>query len=158
MLETIVAREDVSPAEFSLAVHHALVGLLSIARGNRRGHTAVAAGPESFCFGFLEAVSCLAETPAVPVLLMHYDEPLPAPFAGCCGAETAPLALVVALTASGPGQPMALDITPATADRPADDRTPAACFRDFLADPLARGLTAAGPRMTWQWTRCAAPD
>jgi len=43
-MEGLVAGEGVSPAEFTLSVHHALVGLLSIAQSNRRGHTALAAG------------------------------------------------------------------------------------------------------------------
>ena len=98
ILDAIIAGADVSPAEFTLSVHHALVGLLSIARGNCRGHTAIAAGPESFCFGFMEAAACLAENAAEPVLLIHYDEPLPEPFDRPPGPA---LALVVALAATG---------------------------------------------------------
>src|SRR5689334_10839923 len=48
LLEALTEREPLSPAEFSLSVHHALIGLLSIARGNGAGHTALAAGADSF--------------------------------------------------------------------------------------------------------------
>ena len=158
ILDSIIAGEGVSPAEFTLSVHHALVGLLSIARANRRGHTAVAAGLESFCFGFLEAASCLAETPAEPVLLIHYDEPLPEPFTSFA-AETGPaMALVVALAANGPGEAMTLAMTPTTAPGPTAPHSPAAGFCEFLGDPSAPHFSAVGPRMTWQWSRHAAPD
>src|SRR5262249_34348958 len=53
LLQSIARREESSPAEFSLSVHNALVGLLSIATGNHAGHTAIAAGPDSFGFGLV---------------------------------------------------------------------------------------------------------
>lgn len=157
ILDSIVAGEGVSPAEFTLSVHHALVGLLSIARGNRRGHTAVAAGPESFCFGFLEAVSCLTETPDEMVLLIHYDEPLPEPFAGFARDTGPAMALVVALASGGPGETMTLAMMPTTAPGPAVPDSPAAGFCAFLGDPAASCFSAVGPRMIWQWSRCVVP-
>ena len=158
IMEGLVAGEGVSPAEFTLSVHHALVGLLSIARNNRRGHTAVAAGPESFCFGFLDAVAGLADAPQEPVLLIHYDERLTEPFARFA-PETGPgLALVLALAADGPGEAMTLVATPTAAPRPDGLPDPAAGFCAFLADPSAPHHTVVGPRMTWHWTRNAAPS
>ncbi len=160
ILDSIVAGEAVSPAEFTLAVHHALAGLLSIARGNGRPHTAVAAGPESFCAGFLEAVACLAEQPAEPVLLIHYDEPLPEPFTRFA-VETGPaIALVVALAAGGPGEAMTLAMTPTPAPGPpaAECASAAAGFRGFLGDLRAPRFTIVGARTTWRWSRHAAPD
>ncbi len=61
ILDALVSDEGVSPADFTLSVHHALAGLLSIVRKNRQGHTAVAAGSESFFFGLLDALLCLNE-------------------------------------------------------------------------------------------------
>src|SRR5690349_17921743 len=55
VLNTLNKPDTVSPADFSLSVHHALAGLLSIARGNRAGHGAVAAGRDSLWYGLLEA-------------------------------------------------------------------------------------------------------
>lgn len=157
ILDAIIADADVSPAEFTLSVHHALVGLLSIARGNCRAHTAIAAGPESFCFGFMEAVACLAENPAEPVLLIHYDEPLPEPFDRFDSAPGPALALVMALAANaGPGEAMTLMATPTAAPGPMSSPSPAAGFRAFLDDPGAPRFTAVGPRMTWQWSRHVA--
>jgi len=98
----------VSPADFTLSVHHALVGLLSIAQGNRNGHIAVAAGPESFGFGFLEAVSCLQERPAEPVIFLYYDEPLPPPYDQFDSKEARPLAVALSLSSSGAGERLLL--------------------------------------------------
>jgi hypothetical protein len=157
IMEALIAGEGVSPAEFTLSVHHALVGLLSVARANRLGHTAVAAGPESFCFGFLDAVAGLADAPQEPVLLIHYDEPLPEPFTRFA-PETGPaLALVLALAAGGPGEAMTLTATPTAPPGPVPSPEPAAGFCGFLADPAAPRFTFAGPRMTWTWARDAAP-
>jgi hypothetical protein len=134
-----------------------LVGLLSVARANRLGHTAVAAGPESFCFGFLDAVAGLADAPQEPVLLIHYDEPLPEPFTRFA-PETGPaLALVLALAAGGPGEAMTLTATPTAPPGPVPSPEPAAGFCGFLANPAMRSFTFAGPRMTWTWARDAEP-
>src|ERR1700677_3515966 len=58
ILTTLATGEAVSPAEFSLSVHNALAGLLSIAQHNTGGHTAIAAGADSFHAGLIEAASC----------------------------------------------------------------------------------------------------
>ncbi len=103
------AGEPASPSEFSLSVHHAMAGLLSIARTNRAGHTAVAAGAESLAAGLLEAAVGLGlpESEAgasgrAGALLMHLDEPLPAPFDVLLPPAPA-CALVLALMPDGPG-------------------------------------------------------
>ena len=43
ILDALANDQPVSPADFTLSVHHALAGLLSIAQRNRLGHTAIAA-------------------------------------------------------------------------------------------------------------------
>jgi Beta-ketoacyl synthase, N-terminal domain len=60
LIQTVAAGEATSPAEFTLSVHHGLAGLLSIAHRNMAGHTAIAAGPDTFGCGMLEALGCLA--------------------------------------------------------------------------------------------------
>jgi len=158
IMEGIVAGEGVSPAEFTLSVHHALIGLLSIVRGNGRGHTAVAAGRESLCFGFLDAVAGLADAPEEPVLLIHYDEPLPQPFTRFAPETGLALALVLALAASGPGEAMTLATKPTAPPAPDSAPDPAAGLVGFLADAAVPRFTFVGPRMTWTWARDAAPS
>jgi len=73
LLSALADGEPLSPADFSLSVHHGLIGLLSIATGNRLGHTAVAAGRESFAYGLLEAAAAATERPGQPMALVHFD-------------------------------------------------------------------------------------
>ena len=69
ILKSLAAHELPSPAEFSMSVHNGLAGLLSIHLGNTRGHTALAAGLDTFGFGLMEAATRVVEEPSEPVLL-----------------------------------------------------------------------------------------
>src|SRR5690606_18468196 len=71
LFESLSNYHSVSPADFTLSVHHALTGLLSIAQKNNQGVIAIAGGPESFCYGFMEALAYINEHPSEPVLLLH---------------------------------------------------------------------------------------
>jgi hypothetical protein len=147
LLDTLIAEGDVSPAEFGLSVHHALAGLLSIAKGNRRGHTAIAAGADSFGYGLLEAAACLAENPSEPVLLVHYDEPLPDLYDDAIeDDEREAAALALALTAGGGGLRLSIEAQPL--ERNESGRGLALAFVEFLrsGDEECR---IPGGRMSW---------
>ena len=155
LLKALADGEPLSPADFSLSVHHALVGLLSIATKNRLGHTAVAAGRESFGYGLLEAAATAAENPGSGVVLMHFDEPLPPEYHGIDGPHEPPLALALSLKCparNACGLRLAMD--PA-----ADGDTPAASlaleFLSFLLSGTDQGH-AVGDRMRWRWSRSHA--
>lgn len=151
LLESLTAEGDVSPADFSLSVHHGLAGLLSIATGNREGHTAVAAGPDSFGYGLLDAAACAAETPEVPVLLLHYDEPLPDLYRDVIGGdEPQAMALALVLRASGTGTALSVETEPASDNQPRTGL--AAAFLEFLRS-ADREAAIPGGRMTWRWAR-----
>jgi len=142
-LLTALAEEGcVSPAEFSMAVHHGLAGLLSIHTGNKEGHTAVAAGRDSFAYGLIEAATTVAES-GKPVLHLHFDETLPeiyAPVAGDPDNDTI-LALLLDPTA---GEAYALEQTQdcaGTGDL-------AAGFVEFL-----RSGARTGGAGSWRWFR-----
>jgi hypothetical protein len=152
ILESIAAETDISPADFTLSVHHALAGLLSIARNNRRGHTAIAAGRESFCFGFLEALAILAEGTDDRVILIHYDEPLPMPFSTFNDADELAASLVMVLSASGDGLPVSLSIAPSTAAPTEMRGTAAVRFRAFLEGETASRCRFVGQRLSWDWS------
>ncbi|CAO3424059.1 hypothetical protein [Azospirillum doebereinerae] len=159
ILDTLTQGELPSPAEFSMSVHHGLAGLLSIHTGNRAGHTALAAGADSFGFGLLEAALSLHERPEEPVLLLYGDAPLPDGYAAFDGEEerrALPLALAVALGPAGAG---ADTITVGTAPRTdVDAQGPSASTAlDFLRFLLsgAASATSAGTRRTWAWHRVA---
>jgi hypothetical protein len=147
LLDTLIAEGDVSPAEFGLSVHHALAGLLSIATGNRQGHTAIAAGADSFGYGLLEAAACLAERPSEPVLLVHYDEPLPAVYRDVVeDDEHEPAALALALGAGAGGLRLSIDAQPL--ERNDRGRSLALAFVDFLRSGDEERRMPGG-RMSW---------
>jgi hypothetical protein len=155
LLEAVTNKSDLSPADFTLSVHHALIGLLSIVHENCRGHTAVASGKESFCFGLLEAIACLKENPNELVVLVHFDDLLPGAFAEFNEAGERPVALALALSAAGGGEAIRIDFQPT----PADEKPSASHARDFL-DFLTGGFTeglSAGEQRQWRWAR-HAPD
>lgn len=146
LLTALAADEPLSPAEFSLSVHHALIGLLSIATENRGGHTAVAAGPDSFAYGLLEAAACLRDQPDQPVTLIYCDQPLPPPFDPFSAGEE-PLAVVLTLAAPAAGHAtvtMAIEPTGGAPD------SPSLAFLRFLLSGAATA-TCAGSRHSWAW-------
>ncbi|MBI2241920.1 MAG: beta-ketoacyl synthase chain length factor [Magnetospirillum gryphiswaldense] len=100
LLSSLADGEDVSPADFSLAVHHGLAGLLSIATGNRAGHTAIAAGGDTLGSALSEAASCLASGNR-HVLLMHFDEVLPPEYAVVSAGKEPPVAFALLLGEGG---------------------------------------------------------
>jgi hypothetical protein len=77
LLEAMAENTGVSPTGFSMSVHNAFAGLLSILGRNTHSHTAIAAGSESFSIGLVEMLAQLTERPELPVTLVYYDEALP---------------------------------------------------------------------------------
>ncbi|WP_170959110.1 beta-ketoacyl synthase chain length factor [Magnetospirillum sp. 15-1] len=151
LLDSLAASGEVSPAEFSLAVHHGLAGLLSIASGNHAGHTAVAAGGESFCCALLEAAAALGDgTPSV--LLMHFDESLPPQYAPVGGGEEPAVALALLLSPAGdaPGT-FVMEFAPAGVS---GRDCPAVAFARLLEGEAAES-SACGERMIWRWRHAA---
>jgi hypothetical protein len=154
ILRSLAARELPSPAEFSMSVHNALLGLLSIHFGNMRGHTALAAGLDTFGFGLMEAAGCLAEQPREPVLLIFGDEPLSGEFV-TFGADDVDLPLVVVLAIRTPragDDGILFDATPRNSSAP-----PSTAALDFVSFLLSDKKVAVseGVRMTWTWRRVA---
>jgi hypothetical protein len=145
-----------SPTDFSMSIHHALLGLLSIHTGNRLGHTALSASGDTFASGLLEAASCVAERPGEPVILVHADEPLPQDYARFGEDDTA-FPLVVALALGRPGEVAANDVT-LELDADSPDAAPTANMAtDFLRFLLsgASAQRAVGRRTQWKWRRAA---
>ena len=156
LLETLAAAEPLSPADFSLCVHNALAGLLSIATGARAGHTAIAAGPDSLAAGLMEAAGLLADNPATPVLLAYFDDDLPSPYDTLQAEPTeGPLALAVLL---GPAVAEAACMRFVATSKPTSaacvTAAPARAFLRFLAEGLP-SAEASGARLNMAWHRAA---
>jgi hypothetical protein len=60
----------------------------------------------------LEAAACLADAPGRTVVLVHHDDPLPAPYDSFGHPADQPLALALALTAQRPGTGVRLTMRP----------------------------------------------
>jgi hypothetical protein len=154
-VSAIEADELPSPTDFSMSIHHALLGLLSIHTGNRLGHTALSAGWDSFAGGLVEAAACVAERPEQPVILVHADETLPQAYDRFRETDDAALPLIVAIALGGPGgttaNDVALELVPAEADA---TPTPSMAT-DFLRFVLseAQCAQATGRRLSWIWRR-----
>jgi len=155
ILKSLTARELPSPAEFSMSVHNGLPGLLSIHTGNTHGHTALAAGLDTFGFGLMEAAACLAERPHESVLYFFGDEPLPGEF-NTFGKDDVDLPLVVALALHTPNaeeEGILFEAVPRNAGSPPST----AAAIDFLRFLLSgeESAVSEGMRMTWIWRRVA---
>ena len=163
ILGDLAERQPPSPADFSLSIHHALAGLLSIHTGNKAGHTTVSAGRDTFGFALLEAVANLAANPDEAVLLVCYDEPLSGDYRHFEeGPETAPL--IVALKLSRrlgdvqAGDARLLHISAVASEAAPDaDASGNNAIEDFLKFLLSGrdAGSSAGERMTWRWQRAA---
>jgi len=81
MLGDISSGVELSPTTFSQSVHNASAGLFTIISGSTAPMSALAAGPGTFAAGWLEAEGFLVARPEARVLLVTYDEPLPAEYA-----------------------------------------------------------------------------
>jgi hypothetical protein len=156
ILSDMAAGDTPSPAEFSMCVHHGLAGLLSIHTGNRKGHTALAAGADSFGYGLLEAAACLAENPDEPVLLIYGDEPLPEPYDPFRDQHETALPVTLAL-ALGPPDQGGDTIMVSAAARERQNQAADCVVSSFLRFLLSGRHSAAGlgGRMQWNWSRTA---
>jgi len=144
LLDDLAAGEPLSPAAFSLSVHNAVSGQLSIALGNRAPASCVALAGDGISTALLEAL-CLAG-PGQDALVVIYEAPLPEHYRPYQQSDRFPWALALRLGASGtryrlashPGSGVAAGQGPQ------------------LARFLARGesrLTLAAPRSDWHWSR-----
>ena len=156
LLESIAKNEPTSPADFSLSVHNALAGLLSIAHANGAGHTTIAAGVDSFGFGLLEAAACLDAREDERVLLVYFDEPLPEDYVTFCEEQEAFAAALLLSLASGADDDVLLELTAIDERLPRRSATEQASdFIDFLRSERGE-LASRGARAQWRWRRAHA--
>jgi hypothetical protein len=156
ILHSLAIKEPVSPADFSLSVHNALTGLLSIAWGNTAGHTAISAGADSFGYGLLEAIASFQDGSGDPVMLVYFDDLLPSPYDEV--ADSAENCVALAMLLRPPrdeGHDFALSLEPR--DRPSKSRSASAQSLDFIRFMLSneRERICVGERTQWRWQRCA---
>ena len=81
MLSGLARGEALSPTHFGLSTHNAIAAQYSIARALTGNYLAVSAGPEAAEAAVTEALALLADG-AAEVLVVVYDGPTPADYAG----------------------------------------------------------------------------
>jgi Beta-ketoacyl synthase, N-terminal domain len=175
ILRALAGDDPVSPADFSLSVHNALAGLLSIAWRNKGGHTTIAAGADTFEAGLIEAASCLMNRPCEPVLVVYYDDCLPEPYDEIASVNESCVVLAMLLTSpqddsvgvileltreasegSGEelaGAPYAANSGQSTF-RSATDA--ASALIELLVNDAAEGRTHGSRFSHWRWCRAQA--
>ena len=91
LLQDLVQDHPLSPTSFSLSVHNATAGLLSIARHDQSNHSALSAGDSGVEHAVIEACGLLADG-ASEVLLVVYDGLLPNEFMAYQDCQDQPFA------------------------------------------------------------------
>ncbi len=149
ILSDLANGEPLSPTQFSLSVHNAVIGLWSIMRAEHSEMSAIAAEGDGFEQGIVEAAGLLHDG-APAVLLIIAEEQAPAayspwiddvPFAYALGLLLTPgqdwhLSLDAPRGAGGPGEPHALS-----------------WLRALLNEQPAIQHTLKGRTWNWQHTR-----
>jgi Beta-ketoacyl synthase, N-terminal domain len=156
LLQVLADRQTLSPADFSVSVHNALAGLLSIATNATAGHAALAAGTDTFAAGLIEAAGLLGTNPALRVLLICFDEALSPPYDELATGDDAMLAVAVLLTGADRPEGETIEVVVTAAERGAQAATTAQAeaFARFLASGESqRG--ARGERFNLSWSRVA---
>lgn len=97
ILSDLAAEQPLSPTQFSLSVHNAVIGLWSIMRGETSEMTALAAAGDGLEHGLLEAATLLADG-APHVLLVITEEQPPEAYASWIDDVPFPYALGLLLT------------------------------------------------------------
>lgn len=126
---------EVSPTQFHNSVHNAAAGYWTIGAGSRRPASCLGCHDASFAAALL-AAAAEARADRVPVLLVVYDLPLPAPLAAK-RPTVAPLGVGLVLTPE-PGPNSLAQLGLCHAAQPGEDAMP----RDPGLRPLARGNPA----------------
>ncbi|MFJ2984432.1 MULTISPECIES: beta-ketoacyl synthase chain length factor [unclassified Pseudomonas] len=147
MLSELATQQPLSPTQFSLSVHNAVVGLWSILRGETSEMTALAAAGDGFEHGVLEAAALLAEGAAAVLLIVTEELPAEAyrPW-----IDDVPFAYAVGLLLT-PGQQWRLTAQPASSARPAQLPHALSWLQATLQG--RETLTHSWKRRAWNWQR-----
>jgi hypothetical protein len=75
ILSDLATEQPLSPTQFSLSVHNAIIGLWSIMRGETSEMTALAAAGDGLEHGMLEAAALLSEGAPAVLLIVTEEQP-----------------------------------------------------------------------------------
>ena len=148
ILSDLANEQPLSPTQFSLSVHNAVIGLWSILRNETSEMTALAAAGDGLEHGMLEAAALLNEG-APAVLLVITEEQPPAAYANWIVDVPFPYALGLLLT---PGDEWRLELN-SGAVQLSQTQWPHALnlLRTLLTDQAA--CQHAWKNRVWNWQR-----
>jgi hypothetical protein len=149
LLTDLAQGEALSPTAFSMSVHNATAGLLTIARADRANHIALAAGAATIEHAVIEACG-LIDDGAPMVLLVASDCRLPDLFVAYQDRDEQPHAWAWLMTA---GDAMALRWS--ASDEAPSSRTPGALEVAAFYLGGADALERRDGRVRWRWSRGA---
>lgn len=149
ILDALARDRSISPTDFTMSVHNAAVGSLTIVAKAPLVYTSLAAGEDSFQQGLVEA-QVLLNSGYPRVLLVDFDNHIPAfyhPFLAP-GTPSYPYAVALLLTT---GESLRCAGEPAE-ETPAPRRLPQslAFLHGWLGGQTAFTLT--GERLRWNWS------
>ncbi|WP_455288750.1 beta-ketoacyl synthase chain length factor [Cupriavidus necator] len=154
MLTELAAGEALSPTAFGLSVHNAIGALRSIDLADTGNLLALSAGRDTVEVAVLEACSLLADG-APEVLLVHYDEPVAAPYAAFADEPACPYSWCWRIAAPRAGEPfytLALTDEPAAAVPPLPHLPHGLDVLRFMLAGDAQ-LRYRGEHAGWRWQR-----
>jgi Beta-ketoacyl synthase, N-terminal domain len=151
LLGSIASGQELSPTYFSQSVHNTSAGLYTIISQSRVPATALASGASTFAYGWLEAEAYLVENPTARVLLVSYDDLLPAEYLPYSKQRQCMYAVGFTLCAVPVGG-LALEVVAAEADELLP-MAPLFVAWWLSAEPAMR-ITADG--QGWAWSRDGA--
>ena len=152
LIECVARGLPLSPAKFSHTVHNAQAGLFSIAAGNRRASSSLAAQEDTLGHGWLEALAHLEREPGRPLLLVVGDVPLAPTFAPLVKEPVCSYGAAFLLAHGGEGTPVSFEL--AGRDGPRSDLAwpdAAELVRWWLSGESA--LEIRGARLRFRWAR-----
>ncbi len=98
LLKSLASGELLSPTHFSLSVHNAIGGMLSINKKDTSNITAIAAAENTVGTSLLEAQLILQEQGCQEILCIIYDDPIPEPYTTEINLPAQPYALALVLS------------------------------------------------------------
>jgi len=110
LLDTLANNESLSPTAFSMSVHNASAGLLSIFTGNHAASNTISAGRDSFFMALVDAYARISSGVCDKVLVIHCDQALPKEYLCFQDEQQIDHAVSFVMSKNGDGAVVSLDM------------------------------------------------
>ena len=148
LLEEIIAGNDASPILFSQSVHNTAAGLFTIASKKAIPVCSLAAGEDTLHNALIEASCYLLDNPDDSVLVVNFDEPLPAPYQKFDNQERQGFALGLILAS---GDDFIIKIQQHSQENEAQTPQALRCI-DYLLNEQT-SITINSKKKSWIWEK-----